>query len=403
MSETFQPQRIAVRVKRKAVAAIRQGHPWLFEDSVERYSKEPRSGDVAVLFDPDGKLLGAGLCDPSSAVRVRVMAHGAGAPPVGPELFAFLVEKARTRREGKIPGGTTAWRLIHGESDGFSGLVADKYDDTLVLKIYSAAFLPHIPAIITALQNAYPELTATVIRLSRELARSQDEYHDGDILPSSAPWIKTFRENGIRFKADLRTGQKTGFFLDQRDNRSRVEKLSAHRHVLNVFSFSGGFSLYAARGGAETVTSIDFDKHAIAACDEHFAMNRETGTIRNCRHTGIVGDAFEEMRKLAKAGRQYGLVIVDPPSFAKSSAEKSTALHSYAALAKAAVKLLGRNGILVFASCSSRVTADDLFPVIRQAAGDTLEVFDQTVHAPDHPSDFPESAYLKCLWMRKVR
>ena len=401
--ETNNIKRIAVRVKRKAVAAIRQGHPWLFADSVERYSKDPAPGDVAILFDPDGKMLGAGLCDPKSVVRVRILAHKNGESPVGPELFAKLIHEAAERRAGKISADTTGWRLIHGESDGFSGLVADKYDDTLVLKIYSEAFIIHVPAIIEAIKKEYPVIKNTVIRLSRELSRCVTQYQDGDVIPPNAPVIKTFLENGIRFQADLKTGQKTGFFLDQRDNRQRVERLSANKDVLNVFCFSGGFSLYAARGGAKTVTGIDFDKHAIAACEKHFELNNNNPAIRRCRHTGICGDAFDAMRDLAHKRRLFDIVIVDPPSFAKSAGEKDTALKSYSALAKLAVKLLKKNGILVFASCSSRVTADDLFPEILRAAGDCLEVFDKTYHAADHPAAFAESAYLKCLWARKVR
>lgn len=401
--QTSEIKRIAIRVKRKAVAAIRQGHPWLFADSVERYSKDPSPGDVAILFDPDGKMLGAGLCDPKSVVRVRILAHRNGEPPVGPELFAKRIHEAAERRAGKISADTTGWRLIHGESDGFSGLVADKYDDTLVLKIYSEAFIIHVPAIIEALRNEYPELKNTVIRLSRELSRIVTQYQDGDVIPPTAPVLKTFLENGIRFEADLKTGQKTGFFLDQRENRQRLERLSANKDVLNVFCFSGGFSLYAARGGAKTVTGIDFDKHAIAACEKHFEMNKHIPAIRRCRHTGICGDAFDAMRDLANKRRLFDIVIVDPPSFAKSSGEKDTALKSYSALAKLAVRLLKKNGILVFASCSSRVTADDLFPEILRSAGDCLDVFDKTYHAADHPAVFAESSYLKCLWARKIK
>ena len=195
-------------------------------------------------------------------------------------------------------------------------------------------------------------------------------------------------------------GQKTGFFLDQRDNRARVGTMSAGRDVLNVFSFSGGFSLYAARGGAASVCSLDADKHAIAACGRHFELNAAHPNVRRCVHEGIVGDAFEVMHDLAKSKRRFGLVIVDPPSFAKSAAERDRALHSYARLAALADSLLKPGGTLVFASCSSRVSADDLFPVV--LAHTHVRELARTGHAADHPARFPESHYLKCLYAEKL-
>lgn len=397
-------RRIAVRVRQKAVPAVKRGHPWLFADSVERCSAEGAPGDTAVLFDPDGKLLGAGLYDPCSAVRVRILAHGPGLPPVGPELFRRLVHEAAQRREGKIPSGTTAWRVLNGESDGFSGLVADRYENVLVMKLYSAAYPSRAGEIAAALAEEYGDLDTVVIRLSRELAGLPEDIRcgltDGMSFPAGFEGKKIFRENGLRFEADLKTGQKTGFFLDQRDNRARVETLARGRDVLNVFCFSGGFSLYAARGGAKSVTGIDFDRHAIEACERNFELNAAIPAVRACRHTGIRGDAFEEMARLAARKQTFDMVIVDPPSFAKSKADLPAALHSYSALAHAAVKLLRKGSILVFASCSSRATADDVFRTAEEAGGARLEVFDRTYHAPDHPALFAESAYLKCLWAK---
>ena len=396
--------RIAVRVRRKAVAAVRQGHPWLFADSVERCSRDGAPGDTAVLFDPDGKLLGAGLFDPLSPVRVRILAHGAGEPPVGPELFRKLVREAAERRAGKIPPGTTAWRVIHGESDGFPGLAADRYENVLVMKLYSSAWPPRIGELAQELMRADPGLDTLVVRLSRELAGLPEEVRcgltDGMCIPPAFGGKKIFRENGIFFEADLKTGQKTGFFLDQRDNRARVEQLARGRDVLNVFCFSGGFSLYAARGGARSVTGIDFDRHAVEACERNFELNAENAAIRACRHAEIRGDAFEEMARLAARKQTFDMVIVDPPSFAKSKADLPAALRSYSALARAAVKLLRRNAVLVFASCSSRASAEDVFQAVEEAGGSHLEIFDKTYHAPDHPSFFAESGYLKCLWAK---
>jgi 23S rRNA (cytosine1962-C5)-methyltransferase len=402
------PRRIAVRVKQKAVPAIRSGHPWLFEDSVKKAPPDAAPGDVAVLYDPDGKrILGAGVYDPHSQLRVRILQKDPAQPPVGPALFAKLATEAAERRSGAISDDTTAFRLANGESDGFPGLVADRYADTLVVKLYSEAFAPWAGDIADAFFAANPGLLHCVIRLSRAL---EDSPFVRRIFPEPAAVFTAkpeafanpvrFQENGLVFEADAIRGQKTGFFLDQRDNRARVGTMSAGRDALNVFSFSGGFSLYAARGGAASVCSVDADKHAIAACERHFELNAAHPNVRSCTHEGIVGDAFEVMHGLARAKRRFGLVIVDPPSFAKSAAERERALHSYARLAALADTLLKPGGTLVFASCSSRVSADDFFPVILAHAH--IREAARTGHAADHPALFPESHYLKCLYAEKL-
>ncbi len=402
------PRRIAVRVKQKAVPAVRSGHPWLFEDSVKKAPPDAAPGDVAVLYDPEGKkILGAGLYDPHSQLRVRILQKDPAQQPVGPALFAKLASDAAALRVDAIPPETTAYRLANGESDGFPGLVADRYADTLVLKLYSEAFVPWAGDIADAFFSANPGLVHCVIRLSRALEDSpfvRQFFPEPAVVFTAKPDTfenpVRFQENGIIFEADVIRGQKTGFFLDQRNNRARVGTMSAGRDVLNVFSFSGGFSLYAARGGASSVCSLDADKHAIAACARHFELNSGHPNIRQCKHEGIVGDAFEVMHDLAKAKRRFGLVIVDPPSFAKSAAERDRALHSYARLAALADSLLKPGGTLVFASCSSRVSADDLFPVV--LARTHVRELARTAHAADHPALFPESHYLKCLYAEKL-
>ena len=403
-----EPRRIAVRVMQKAVPAIRSGHPWLFEDSVKKAPPDAAPGDVAVLYDPDGKkILAAGLWDPHSRLRVRILQKNPSRPPVGPALFATLATEAAELRAGAIPAGTTAYRLANGESDGFPGLVADRYGDTLVIKIYTEAFIPWAGDVADAFFAANPGLVHCVIRLSRALEDSpfvRRFFPEPFVVFSSSPESFAnpvrFTENGLIFEADVIRGQKTGFFLDQRDNRARVGTMSAGRDVLNVFSFSGGFSLYAARGGASSVCSVDADKHAIAACARHFELNQAHPNVRRCTHEGIVGDAFEVMQTMAREQRRFGLVIVDPPSFAKSAAEHDRALHSYARLASLADSLLKPGGTLVFASCSSRVSADDFFPVILSHTH--VRELDRTGHAADHPARFPESSYLKCLYAEKL-
>ncbi len=395
---------LAVRVRKKAIPYVASGHPWLFADSIEKISAQGNAGDIAVLFDSKRNFLAAGLYDPASPVRVKIFSADRKLPPVGPELFAVLAENAADLRRGKISPDTNAWRMIHGEADSFPGLVADKYANAIVCKIYSEALLPWAGTLVNVIASSVPGIDSLVIRLSRELQKLPDRYGiaDGMVFSLQPDWdaVMQFRENGIIFSADLRRGQKTGFFLDQRENRMRAASLSVGKDVLNVFSYSGGFSLYAAKGGAKSVTSVDLDPHAIALCDKNFSLNPDIDTVP---HEGIAGDAFEVFANLKKQGRSFDMVIVDPPSFAKSAAEVPGALHSYARLAKAAVRVLRKNGTLIFASCSSRVDAPALFQAVSEAAagaGRPLKIFDQTYHAPDHPAKFNESRYLKCLYAK---
>jgi 23S rRNA (cytosine1962-C5)-methyltransferase len=210
-----------------------------------------------------------------------------------------------------------------------------------------------------------------------------------------------FRENGIWFEAEPIIGQKTGFFLDQRDNRARVGQLAQGKHVLNVFSYTGGFSLYAARNGAASVTSLDMSKPAMAAAARNYDLNTSDPDITGSPHTLMCDDAFDALRKLAKEGQKFGLVILDPPSFAKKQVDVSNALEAYARLAKLGLKVLERGGVLVSASCSARVPADLFYDTVTQAAekfGRPLTVIETTTHAIDHPIGFPEGAYLKCIF-----
>ena len=402
------PRVKAVRLLPKGLQSVRRRHPWVFEDSIAKPPENLRVGDIAVLFD-DRKKTGAGIFDPFSDIRIRVLAWGATAPDIGPVLFRELAEKAARRRDGLFGPETNAWRLVNGESDGFSGLAADRYGDVLSLKVYTAAWIPYLGEVADALCAANPGLNRLALRFSREVSALSPEirHHLEDGMLFGEPgWDGRveFLENSLRFEADVKEGQKTGFFLDQRENRARVGELAAGlKKVLNVFSYSGGFSLYAARNGAAEVTDIDFSKQAIAASERNFELNRNFPGVAACRHRGIADDAFHAMKTLDEKGERFDLVIVDPPSFAKSSAERTTALNSYSRLSSLAVRLLRKNGILVFASCSSRVGADELFEEVHRAArnaGRPLQEFDRRAEAPDHPADFKESHYLKCLYAR---
>src|SRR5450759_58817 len=398
-------RRLALRVTPAAQRALRQGHPWLFDQAITAQNGEGRPGDLAVIFDAHRRFLAIGLYDPTSPLRVRVLHHGA---PTAID---------RSWLSGKLAGsiawwstlpenGTTGYRLVHGENDGLPGLVIDRYASTLVAKIYSLAWIPRLGELRATLDDGFPA-ACLVLRLSRDLLRRPEYLYgleDGTVLAGPPPeGPVSFLENGLRFEADVLRGQKTGFFLDQRDNRARVERLSAGQEVLNVFAYSGGFSLYAARGGAPEVVSLDSSAPALAAAERNFALNLDLPAVAAAHHTSLAADAFLALADLRRGGRTFDLLIVDPPAFAKREGEVSAALNAYERLTALALGVLRPGGTLVMASCSSRVPAAAFFDAVNaaaQRAGRPLRESERTGHPIDHPVLFPEGAYLKCLFAR---
>lgn len=421
-------RRLALHVTPAAQRAIRQGHPWLFDQAITDQKGDGRPGDLAVIFDDRNRFLAIGLYDPTSPIRVRVLHRGAPAPIDRAWLRARLAAAA-AGREALAAGGTTGYRLVHGENDGLPGLVVDRYDTTLVLKLYTPAWAPWLADLRAALDDVCPA-ACTVLRMSRALLAHPEHLGgltDGAVLAGSPPAGPVlFSENGLRFEADVLRGQKTGFFFDQRDNRARAGKLAAGRRTLNVFAYTGGFSLYAAAGGAPEVLSIDSSAPALASAQRNFALNRGLPAVAAARHTVTVADAFAALADLGRRGRRYDLVIVDPPALAKREAEVDRAIRAYERLTALALGVTAAGGTLVMASCSSRVSAPAFYATVNGTAaraGRPLVELARTGHALDHPirspegafpegafpegafpegafpeRAFPEGAYLKCLF-----
>lgn len=398
-------KRVAVYVNAPAQRSIRSGHPWLFESSIVKQSHEGESGDLAVIFDQNKKFLAIGLYDPFSPIRVRVL-HVGKSTTINEQWFTDKIANCHQKRAFLLEQDTNGYRVISGENDGLPGLVVDRYAETLVVKIYTAAWVKHLDAVLAALLAEIPA-ERVVLRMNR-LAQQDKSLLFGlcnaDVL-YGAPLngVVVFKENGVYFESDPIHGQKTGFFLDQRDNRARVEAISQHRDVLNVFSYTGGFSLYAARGGAKSVTSLDISKPAIEGSVRNFELNFDDETVRNCPHEYIADDAFKAMASLRKEGKSFDVVIIDPPSFAKKKEEIKGAIAAYSQLVKLGLGLLRRGGTLVMASCSSRVGADEFFEMVMRSASEVkrpLRELERSQHAVDHPIGFPEGAYLKCIFCK---
>ncbi|MEQ2008042.1 MAG: class I SAM-dependent methyltransferase [Limisphaerales bacterium] len=397
------PPRLRLRVTATAESMIRGGHPWLYDASIREQNRPGQPGEIAVIFDRRDKFLALGLYDPLSPIRVRVLHQG---KPANAD-DAWWRERLRSslaRREGLFDAQTTGHRCISGESDGWPGLVLDRYDTTFVLKLYTAAWLPRVGEVTRWLGEALqPE--RLVLRLSRNiqaLAEKEFNLREGQMLIGTAPaGPVVFLESGIRFEAEVIRGQKTGFFLDQRENRRRVETLAAGRDVLNAFSFSGGFSLYAARGGASSTTDLDISPHALDSARRNFALNADDKNIAACRHECAQADTFDWLAASDRA--DFDLVILDPPSLAKRETERAGAIQAYRRLALLGLPRLRPGGILVAASCSAHVSATEFFDAVLDAVRSSRRPFveiTRTTHAPDHPATFPEAQYLKCVFAK---
>ncbi len=398
---------LAVRVTPDAARHVRGGHPWVFDRAVvstkggARGDGTGEAGDLAVIFDDDRRFLAVGLYDPSSPIRIKVLHHGAPLT-VDRSLWADRITDALGRRAGLAASGdTTGYRVVHGENDRLPGLVLDRYDDTLVLKVYSSAWFPHLADIVAAVRSAI-DPTTLVLRLSRAVAAGETfGLCDGTTLLGPTPVGPVlFREHGLTFEADVVHGQKTGYFLDQRDNRALVGARSAGAEVLDVFCCTGGFSVHAAACGARAVVSVDLSAPAIEATDRNLAHNSTVPTVARARHAGIVGDAFEVMDRLGRDGRRFDVVVVDPPSFASKQSSVPGAERAYGRLTAAALPLVRTGGVLVQASCSSRVDADRFQGIVLRAAteaGVRLVDVMRTGQPVDHPVGFPEGSYLKAV------
>ncbi len=390
--------RLRLRLTTAAESIVRGGHPWVFADSVREQNRAGIPGELAVIYDRHDRFLAVGFFDPDSPIRVRVL-HVGKPLTVDLEFWRARLEAAWRRRAGLLDERTTGARLIHGESDGWPGLVLDRYDATLVLKIYTAAWRERLEEIVGLI---WAELRPgqVVLRCSRNLeaaVRLPQPPRAGS--ESGAP--VTFLESGLRFEADVWRGQKTGFFLDQRENRRLVETLARGRAVLNAFSFSGGFSLYAARGGARTVTDLDLSAHALESARRNFRLNETQPAIARCRHESIQADAFDWLA--GNRDRKFDLIVLDPPSLARREAERAGAIRAYAKLAESGLNHLAPGGILVACSCSAHVSVEEFFGAVRQAARVSGRKFTElrtTGHAPDHPATFPEAEYLKAVYLQ---
>jgi 23S rRNA (cytosine1962-C5)-methyltransferase len=381
---------------------LKAGHPWVFRKAIERAPRGLAAGSIVDVVE-QGRFVARGYYDPHSAIAVRILTRDA-AEAVDATFWRRRVARAAALR-AELVTGTTGYRLVHGESDGLPGVVLDRYDRTAVLKLYSAGLTPHRADIVEAVRVAAPDLAGVFGR---------DEIPDQEDDDEAAPVGRTLwgaepperiaiDEHGMKLLVDVRKGQKTGLFLDQRENRRLVRELSRGRaEALNCFGYTGGFSVAAALGGARHVVTVDVDRDAIALARDNF---RENG-LDPADHAFAAEDAFRLLADYKQKGRRFDLVVCDPPAFAKSQKAVEGALSGYASLNRAALSVLAPGGLLVTASCSARVSAEQFFDAVKEAAFKgrvELQLVEERRQPADHPvsPQFREGRYLKVLVFRR--
>ncbi len=396
------PNRVAVKVKTAAERMIRKEHPWIFNESIVKQNAEGKAGDLAIIYDQKkNKLIAIGLYDPFSPIRIKLLQFKTPAK-INEDWFREKISLAKTRRAPLLATDTNSYRLIHGENDGLPGLVADVYDQVLVLKLYSLIWKPFLRMVLPLLMEVSACQTM-VLRLSRQLQELSSELpnlSDGQVIFGDLKKEEIiFKEHGLLFSANPIKGHKTGYFLDHRHNRKRVGELSKGKKVLDVFAYAGGFSVHALAGGAREVISLDISSQALEMARKNVALNfKDTN-----KHRIMAMDAFEGLEQLYRKGQRFDLIVVDPPSFAKKDSEQEKALDKYGQLTRLASQLVVDGGILIMASCSSRVSKEDFFEKVLSTLSQTGRSFremERSFHDVDHPVGFPEGAYLKCVFIQ---
>ncbi len=385
-------------------------HPWVFSGAVEFVDGAPQKGDTLPVRDNAGNFLAWAAYNPDSQITARVWSWDEN-ERIDAEFFRRRISQALKMRRDLLPsplvgegqrerGESSGMRLIHAESDGLPGLIVDRYGDTLVMQIGSAGAERWRDTIADTLQ----ELCNPTCIYERSDSDSRGleglEPRNG-VLRGALPGSVEVVEHGLRFAVDVVAGQKTGFFLDQRDNRALTETLAKDREVLNCFCYTGGFSLYALRGGAKSVLSIDASGDALRIAAENLAANG----LNESRAEWQEADVFQALRKLRDQGRSFDFIILDPPKFAPTAAFAEKAARGYKDINLLGFKLLRPGGLLATYSCSGGIS-EDLFQKIVAGAALDAGVDAQIVHrlhaSTDHPVllSFPEGAYLKGLVLR---
>ncbi|MDR3211828.1 MAG: class I SAM-dependent rRNA methyltransferase [Planctomycetota bacterium] len=378
-------------------------HPWIYRKMLQLpRGVELVAGSLVEVRDRDGGRVGEAFYHPDNTIAIRLLTSHPD-EKVDSLFLRRRLSYARDLREGilRLPETTDSWRLVNAEADLLPGLVVDKYADVLLIQPFSAGWLYLMDWLVDGLRELYPA-SRPVVRADPGAAQKEGVSFAKLEAQYPPPDRVVISENNVRYQVDFQSGHKTGFFLDQRDSRSRVGSLARGRRVLDLFSYSGGFSLAAWRGGATAITAVDLDEKALAVAKENASLNQAGEAIR-FRHQ----DAFMVLREVAGKGgrRDFDFIVLDPPKLARGKEEVEEALKSYRDLNRLAANALPAGGLLLSSSCSGAVSLERWRQAVRQGvaeAGRGLTVFLEAGPGADHPvaGDFPQGRYLKTLFAR---
>jgi 23S rRNA (cytosine1962-C5)-methyltransferase len=388
-----------IALRRGSDRLVLDGHPWIYSGAIDHSSGGMAPGDIVDVVNFKGRFIGRGYYNKRSNIAARILTRDAGCP-IDARFFAAAIERAhKIRLLHPALRDTNAYRIVHGESDGLPGLIVDSYDGFLVVQLHTTGIDRCRAAIVEALNEVVEP--HGIYERSDVGTRRADGLNDrptGSLSGEAPPDIVEFQENGVTLLVDIRRGQKTGFFLDQRDNRLLVQRLARDRSVLDCFAYTGGFSAHALKGGARRVLGLD-----IVPDVARFGMGNLRGNVGESSRFGYaVTDVFKFLDDMTGRGPKFDMVVLDPPSLLRKNRDIKHATGVYIKLNRNALKLVRSGGLFVTASCSTRVSSDDFLQVVRKAASGAkvqLRILSFNLQPPDHPVDpaFPEGQYLKCI------
>ncbi|HIF9513495.1 TPA: class I SAM-dependent methyltransferase [Photobacterium damselae] len=382
-------------VKGREKSLLRR-HPWVFSRGIARVEGDPQLGDTVDIFDNKGQWLARGAYSPQSQIRVRVWTFNKN-EKIDVEFFVNRLQTAQALRDVLAArDGLTGYRLIAAESDGLPGITIDKYQDYLVCQLLSAGAEAQKEALVEALQICYPlcnvyERSDVAVRKKEGLAQ-----RTGVLVGNEPPKFVTIEENGVKINVDIKGGHKTGFYLDQRDSREAAVKYVNGKRVLNCFCYTGGFGLYALKGGASQVVNVDVSQPALDTAKMNAEMNGYP--LENAEF--LNADVFKLLREYRDRGEQFDVVIMDPPKFAESKSQLVGACRGYKDINMLAMQITKPGGMLLTYSCSGLMDGNLFQKIIADAALDAkrdVQFIERFAQAADHPLDsaYPEGFYLK--------
>lgn len=385
-------------LKPKREKSVLNRHPWLFSRAISKVEGKPKSGDLVQVLAANGRFLATGYFNPNSQIRVRLLSWDAD-EEIDAEFWNGRLSQAKHHRQQlNLEPATTAYRLVNAEADRLPGLIVDKYGDFLVMQSLTAGIERQKETILAALQQIW-QPTGIIERSDADVRKKEGLPPISRLAAGEAPPEPLIiQENNIQFGVNLMGGHKSGFYLDQRENRTAVcqPQHVENKSVLNVFAYTGGFGLYAIANGAKQVTHVDSSYDLLALAEENVGRN---GWERP-QDEYIAGDAFEVLRHYRDSGQTFDLIVLDPPKFAHTQRDIDRACRGYKDLNMLAMRLLTPHGLLATFSCSGLISADLFQKVLFGAAVDAqrqVQIIQPLAQGADHPVllTFPESAYLK--------